>query len=297
MYDPRVAGPAPHLAAVHARRACEHGVLTPDQARQVRACYGAKLTMIDAWFGRVLDALDRARLWDDTAVIVCTDHGHYLGEKDIWGKPAVPVYEPLGHIPLLIAWPGVAPRRGRRADHHASTSTRRCATCSASQSRTARTAARCCRCSAARRRAVRDCALSGVWGREVHLIDATPQVRARARPATTRRSACGRTAGRRCRCTSFPTLRLPLPDERAVLDRMPGSTVPVIRQPFAAGDLLPFWAMGPFRGNHLFDLADDPSEERNLAGIGAEQQLAEKLRAALREIEAPDDQFVRLGLE
>ena len=32
----------------------------------------------------------------DTAVIVCTDHGHYLGEKDIWGKPGVPVYRDHG---------------------------------------------------------------------------------------------------------------------------------------------------------------------------------------------------------
>ena len=81
----------------------------------MRACYGAKLTMIDAWFGRVLDALDRSGLWDDTAVIVCTDHGHYLGEKDIWGKPAVPVYETLGHIPLLVALAGRrAARRSTR---------------------------------------------------------------------------------------------------------------------------------------------------------------------------------------
>ena len=32
-------------------------------------------------------AIERQGLWDDTAIIVCTDHGHYLGEKDIWGKP------------------------------------------------------------------------------------------------------------------------------------------------------------------------------------------------------------------
>lgn len=30
-------------------------------------------------------------------------------EKGIWGKPGVPVYEPLGHIPLMIAHPGIAP--------------------------------------------------------------------------------------------------------------------------------------------------------------------------------------------
>ena len=86
------------------------GVITEREGRQVRAQYGAKLTMIDAWFGRVLDALDATGRLDDTAVIVCTDHGHYLGEKDIWGKPGCPIYEPLGHMPLLIAWPGVDAR-------------------------------------------------------------------------------------------------------------------------------------------------------------------------------------------
>lgn len=107
MYDDTWRGP--HLIwPPYVRGALQHGVLTPDQARQIRACYGGKLTMIDAWFGRVLDAVERNHLWEQTAVIVCTDHGHYLGEKDIWGKPPVPVYEPLGHIPLLIAWPGVA---------------------------------------------------------------------------------------------------------------------------------------------------------------------------------------------
>ena len=57
----------------------------------------------------------RADLWESTAVIVTTDHGHYLGEKDVWGKPQVPLYEPLGHIPLLVAWPGVGAAVVRRA--------------------------------------------------------------------------------------------------------------------------------------------------------------------------------------
>src|SRR5204862_3147574 len=91
----------------YTRGAVERGVISPREGQQVRASYGAKLTMIDAWLGRVLDILDRTDRWSDTVVILCTDHGHYLGEKDIWGKPAVPVYEPLGHIPLFVAWPGI----------------------------------------------------------------------------------------------------------------------------------------------------------------------------------------------
>lgn len=93
-----------------------------------------------------------------------------------------------------------------------------------------------------------------------------------------------------------PELRLPPPDDRAVLDRMPGSRIPVIRQPFAAGDPLPFWAYTRFSGNHLWDLSLDPGEDEDRAGEAVERDLAEKLRAALVEVEAPDDQLVRLGL-
>ena len=63
------------------------GRLSEREGRQIRANYGAKLSMIDHWVGEVFAALTERGLWESTAVIVCTDHGHYLGEKDIWGKP------------------------------------------------------------------------------------------------------------------------------------------------------------------------------------------------------------------
>ena len=105
-YDPSWAGelliwPPYEVGAV------AKGRLSEREGRQIRANYGAKLAMIDHWVGTVFDALEERGLWDTTAVIVCTDHGHYLGEKDIWGKPGVMQYEPLGHIPLLVHWPGV----------------------------------------------------------------------------------------------------------------------------------------------------------------------------------------------
>ena len=40
----------------------------------------------------LIDTIDAQNLWSDTAVIVCTDHGHYLGEKDVWGKTTEPEY-------------------------------------------------------------------------------------------------------------------------------------------------------------------------------------------------------------
>jgi hypothetical protein len=77
---------------------------------------------------------------------------------------------------------------------------------------------------------------------------------------------------------------------------MPGSKVPVIRQPFQPGDMLPFWAAGRFSGNHLYRPDNDPREDENLAGRPPEREAADKLRQALKEVEAPDDQLVRLGL-
>jgi len=64
--------------------------------------------------------------------------------------------------------------------------------------------------------------------------------------------------------------------------------------------MLPFWAGGGFDGNLLFRLDDDPGETENRAGTSsgaAEEKVArELLHAALRDVEAPTEQFERLGL-
>ena len=90
-YDPDWQGPL-LIWPPYAIGAVERGVLSRRQARQLRANYGAKLSMIDHWFGQLLGAIDRCGLWEDTLVVVCTDHGHYLGERDLFGKPRVPQF-------------------------------------------------------------------------------------------------------------------------------------------------------------------------------------------------------------
>lgn len=78
---------------------------------------------------------------------------------------------------------------------------------------------------------------------------------------------------------------------------MPGSTVPVIRQPFTPGDLLPFHAYDVETDHHrLFDLDDDPDELVNRAGTTAEADAVELLRNALQAVDAPQEQLQRLGL-
>ena len=202
--------------------------------------------MIDHWFGRILDALDEQDLWDDTAV----DRLHRPrplprragGGRTSGASPAVPQYEPLGHIPLLVAWPGVDRRRHVRRAHDERRPARHPRRRVRRDRRAphprplARAAAR-----PATPTSVRDWALGGVYGNWVQVTDGTPQVRPRPGGRRTSRCRCGRTAGRRCRCTIAGVPTCPRPDDRAALDLMPGSDVPVIRQPFEPGDLLPFW--------------------------------------------------------
>jgi len=293
MYDADWEGPniiwPPYMQGAIAK-----GVLSETQARQLRASYGGKLTMIDHWFGKILDAVDRHGLWDDTVFILCTDHGHYLGEKDIWGKPGVPVYNPLGHIPLLIAHPGVAPGTCDAL----TTSVDLFATLAdlfgveVRQRTHGRSLLPLLRGETAE---IRDWLLTGVWGREVHLVDK------RFKYARAPQAANAPLTMLSNRWSTMPThfltreQELPLPDERAYLSKMPGSRVPVIRQDWQQGDMLPFWAAAKFSGNHLYDLEEDPGEERNLAGTVAEHDMGERLRAILNELEVPDSQFLRLG--
>ena len=44
-------------------------------------------------------------LWDNTALILTTDHGFMLGEHDWWAKNRMPMYNEIAHIPLFIYHP------------------------------------------------------------------------------------------------------------------------------------------------------------------------------------------------
>jgi hypothetical protein len=143
---------------------------------------------------------------------------------------------------------------------------------------------------------VRDHVLAGIWGREVHLIDADSKYARAPQQANLPLSMWSNRWSSMPVHHSMPEYEFPTPDERAFLDTMPGTKVPVIRQPFREGDLLPFWAYGRFSGNHLYDLKNDPAEDQNRSGEAREAESADRLREALKEIEAPDDQFARLGL-
>ncbi len=270
------------------------GILTPREAAHIRANYGAKLSMIDHWFGSILDTFDQKNLWEDTALIVCTDHGHYLGEHDLFGKPGSPIFETLGHMPLFIAWPGVdagvRDKLTTTVDLHATL----CDIFDVTPEHRTHGNSLVPLIEEPSTN-VRDWALMGVWGREVHVTDGH-RTYARAPQNGNTPLAMWSNRWSTMPVQAYPRLRLPRPDHRAALATMPGSTVPVIRQPFEPGDALPFWAGAVFNGNNLFDIDNDPLEVNNLAGQPIEAEMAELLRVGMQAVEAPAEQFERMSL-
>jgi iduronate 2-sulfatase len=46
--------------------------------------YSAAVSFLDAQVGRILDVMDELQLWENTTVVLTSDHGMHNGEKGLW---------------------------------------------------------------------------------------------------------------------------------------------------------------------------------------------------------------------
>lgn len=124
-FDPPPGYERPYLAGASGDRNPwptygDAGYLSPGELATVRALYAGEVAMVDRWFGRVLETVDRLGLAPSTLIMVISDHGHLFGEHGLIGKPwaglaDANLYDELARIPFLVAHPGGA-GAGRRVD-------------------------------------------------------------------------------------------------------------------------------------------------------------------------------------
>ncbi len=92
--------------------------LTEEELNHIRALYMAEATMVDHWFGVLMNKVEELGLTEDTAVIFTSDHGYLFGEHDLTGKSLIPtidgthtayeairMYDEIRRVPLLIRLP------------------------------------------------------------------------------------------------------------------------------------------------------------------------------------------------
>ncbi|MCY3867885.1 MAG: sulfatase [Chloroflexi bacterium] len=101
-----------------------------------KATYMGEITMVDRWFGLLLDRLKTLGVYEDTAILFVSDHGFYFGEFGVFGKSrfrwpdnTIPVMEAMArfkqgaisyrspkhneitHVPLIAKIPGYDQQR------------------------------------------------------------------------------------------------------------------------------------------------------------------------------------------
>jgi arylsulfatase A-like enzyme len=115
LYDEGYNGPEPAIASNG-----PSDWLTGRQLERMRALYAAEVTMADTWLGNFLEKMDELSLFENTLLLVLSDHGHAFGEHGFAGKVPGAMYPELMDIPFFIRHPG-GKGTGQTSDYYAST--------------------------------------------------------------------------------------------------------------------------------------------------------------------------------
>jgi arylsulfatase A-like enzyme len=260
---------------------------TDAELAHLRDRYLALLSMCDRSLGRVLDAMDEFDLWNDTMLIVCTDHGLLLGEHGWLGKNVPPFYDETIHTPLFV-WDPHSGAAGESRDalvqtidfgptplDHFGVDT------------TPDMQGRSLRPVVADDRAVRRAALFGIHGGHANVTDGR-HVYMRACVTPDNQPLFDYTlmpTSMRGRFGAEALSMAELVDPLSFTKRMPMLKVPTTSPTNPAAF-----------GSQLFDLETDPQQLSPLVDDALELRMIRLLVELMRETDAPAEQYVRLGL-
>lgn len=264
---------------------------TPEQVQHARYEYAALLSQCDAHLGDVLDLMDAQQMWDDTMLIVWTDHGFMLGEHGCWAKLWMPFYQEIAHTPFFV-WDPRCQKQGQRRASLVQPSIDLAPTLLEffGAEPTGDMLGKPLRGVIESDEPVREAAIFGVHGSHVNVTDGRHVLM---------RAPASEENGPLFNYTQMPTAMrgfLPLDALRQAQLAPPFSFTkgcPTLKLPARRGGGSGASALQTF----LWDVQSDPRQENPIEDAPVEERLVRHLTRLMRECDAPAEQFHRLGLE
>jgi len=277
----------------------ETGDNAAERILAARANYCALLTMCDEYLGRLLDIMDEENMWENTMLIVNTDHGYLLGEHGFFAKNYMPVYNEIAHIPFFI-WDPVSKRKGETAKQLAQTIDIAPTLLdffgvekgSHMQGESLLKVIR-------NNENIHDCVLFGNFGKHVNITDGR-HVYMKC-TENTDRQLYNYTIMPTHIFTPFSIEEL-IRADRALYNGFKFTQgVAVMRVPTdsetAPGNSCYQYDLHIKYGDLLFDLENDPGQDNPIDNPEIKALLTQKMISLMKESETPPEQFKRLGLE
>jgi arylsulfatase A-like enzyme len=292
-YEDRWEGP--HYNWSGYERVEEHSEATA----HLQKLYASTLTMADKWLGKLLDEVERQNGFDDTLIILTTDHGHMLGERGRTGKRRWHAWNELAHIPLFVHLPGSLHAGERRSqltqnidimptlmDFFSSPFDAPINGVSWTDILHKNAPSK------------KEGALYGWFGQSVNVTDGS---------CTYFRAAAHKNNQPLNRYFLMPTKISyhDLPDRSFFENAEIGNFLtytdyPVMRVNVKKSEVGTYRRVIPgpreWEETMLFDLRNDPGQTKNIAGTAIEEKYGELLASELKRVGAPLEQFERLGL-
>ncbi len=258
-----------------------------EEIEHVNYEYAASVSMCDNYLGKVLDMMDKYNMWENTMLIINTDHGFLLGEHGWWGKNIQPFYDEIVHLPFFI-WDPRHKIKNERRDSLAQTidiaptlldyfeidipDNMQGESLSPVVENNEQ---------------VRESALFGVHGGHVNITDGK-YVYMKGPQFSDNEPLFEYTLMPTNMRNFFDVENLKkanLTEEFNFADKIPLLKVPTET------------IMSSYRfGDKLFDLETDPEQNKNIEDLDLEIKMIELLRKAMISSEAPDEQYERLGI-
>ncbi len=262
---------------------------TPEQVKEAQRNYAALVSKCDASLGDVLDAMDRHDMWQDTMLIVWTDHGFMLGEHDCWAKNWMPMYEEIAHTPMFMWDPRYPDAAGARRKALVQPAIDLGPTLlnffglETTDDMTGKDLAPVLRDDTP----VREATIFGYCGKQLYVTDGR---------YVYMRNAVYEDQGPRYTYTLMPTK---MRGFKAGLDHA------TLAKPFGFTNNMKLLRFGNDTdgqrkaqpGHMLFDVQSDPTQQNTITDEAVEHRLCEQAVRLMIQHEAPPEQYVRLGLE